>query len=126
MARSSGRTNHPVHDSDWPRCEPPAGAGAAGAEAGEGLEHRPVPAAQDSLAVGSQVAVELQGQRITLVWAAIDVAGDLAGLADHEAMEEGLADLQYEAARAGVGKLGLGAQGDVRRGRPDAPALRLR
>src|SRR5690606_12282353 len=64
---------------------------------------------------------ERQGE--ALVRAAVDVAGDLAVLPDHEAVEEGLADLEHEGAGAGVGQVGLGAQGDVRRGGPDALAF---
>jgi len=53
----------------------------------------------------------------------VDVAAYDAVPTDDKTMEEGFADLEYEAARAGVGEIGLGAQRYAGRGRPDPAPL---
>ncbi|MNI94626.1 hypothetical protein D3C73_1527560 [compost metagenome] len=54
---------------------------------------------------------------------AIHPARDLTVLLHHEAVEEGFADLQHEAARSGIGDVRLQTQGHVRRRLPDPLAL---
>ena len=119
----SGRADHAARSRDRPGRQPGARAGAADAGPRQRLEHRPVPAAQDQRSVRRSDSGPVRSP----------AESPDAGSGRHSprpgrpcarrSREKGLADLQHEAARAGIGDVGLGAQGHARRRGPDALAF---